>query len=189
MAVAAAVAGTECVIPNLRWCSDVLEIACWSGEVVHLAFALDCCDREVPAHVATSPPTTGGDIRRLIRKTMFARFGTAKPEAQIEWLSDNEGIYTGLETVIEAERHHLAPITTPVASPESNGMAEAFVNTFKRDYVAGGDLSSAARVIDQIPGWIDDYNTFAPHSSLGMKTPVEFRREQQTVADTGCLTK
>jgi len=179
----------ECVISNQRWCSDVLEIACWNREVVHLAFALDCCDREVLAYVRTAHPTAGAEIRRLIRKAVFARFGTAKPETPVEWLSDNEGIYTALETVIEAERHHLAPITTPVASPESNGMAEAFVNTFKRDYVAGGDLSSAARVIDQIPNWIEDYNTFAPHSSLGLKSPVEFRREQQTVADTGCLTK
>jgi len=179
----------ECVIPNQRWCSDVLEIACGNGEVVHMAFALDCCDREVPAFVATPYPTAGVEIRRLIRKSVFARFANAKPEIPVEWLSDNEGIYTALETVIEAERHHLKPITTPVASPESNGMAEAFVNTFKRDYVAGGDLSSAARVIEQIPGWVKDYNTFAPHSSLGMRTPAEFRREQQTLADTGCLTK
>jgi len=72
-------------------------------------------------------------------------------------------------------------------------MSEAFVNTFKRDYVAGGDLSTATRVIEQIPGWIHDYNTFAPHSSLGMRAPAEFRRELDreldTVADTGCLTK
>jgi putative transposase len=67
--------------------------------------------------------------------------------------------------------------------------AESFVNTFKRDYVAGGDLSSAARVIDQIAGWMEDYTTFAPHSSLGTKTPAEFRRDQQAVADSGCLTK
>lgn len=156
---------------------------------MHTAFALDCCDREVPAFVATPYPTAGVEIRRLIRKSVFARFATAKPEPEIEWLTDNEGIYTALDTVIEAERHHLKPITTPVASPESNGMAEAFVDTFKRDYVAGGDLSSAARVIAQIPGWIADYNTFAPHSALGMKTPAQFRREQQTLADTGCLTK
>jgi putative transposase len=170
----------ECVISNQRWCSDVLEIACWNGEVVHLAFALDCCDREVPAHVATAHPTRGAEIRRLIRKTAFARFGTATPKVPIEWLTDNEGIYTALETVIEAERHHLAPITTPVASPESNGMAEAFVNTLKRDYVAGGDLASAARVMEQIPGWIEDYNTFAPHSALGMQSPAEYRRKHRS---------
>src|SRR5207249_11042328 len=141
------------------------------------------------AFVATPYPTTGAEIRRLIRKAVFARFATTKPEIPIEWLSDNEGIYTALDTVIEAERQGLAPITTPVASPESNGMAEAFVNTLKRDYLAGGDLSSAARVIEQIPGWIQDYNTFAPHSSLGPRSPAEFRREQQTVEDTVCLTK
>jgi transposase InsO family protein len=179
----------ECQAPNQRWSSDVLEIACWNGEVVHMAFALDCCDRELLADASTPYPTTGVEIRRLIRKAVFKRFGPGKPPTPIQWLSDNEGIYTALDTVVEAERHHLAPITTPVASPESNGMSEAFVNTFKRDYVAGGDLSTAANVLKQIPGWIQDYNTFAPHSSLGMRTPAEFRRELGTHAYTGCLTK
>jgi len=178
-----------CAVSNQRWSSDVLEIACWNREVVHMAFALDCCDREVLAAVSTPFSTSGVEIRRLIRKAVFARFGTDQPPTPIEWLSDNEGIYTALDTVIEAERHHLTPITTPVASPESNGMSEAFVNTFKRDYVAGGDLSSVAQVIEQIPGWIHDYNTFALHSSLGMRAPAEFRREMDTLVDTGCLTK
>jgi putative transposase len=34
-------------VSNERWCSDVLEIACWNGELVQLGFALDCHDREV----------------------------------------------------------------------------------------------------------------------------------------------
>lgn len=32
---------------NLRWCSDAFEIPCWNGEVVRVAFSLDCCDREL----------------------------------------------------------------------------------------------------------------------------------------------
>jgi putative transposase len=32
---------------NLRWCSDSFEISCWNGQVVGVAFALDCCDREI----------------------------------------------------------------------------------------------------------------------------------------------
>ena len=35
--------------PNLRWTSDGFEIACWSGEIVRVAFALDTCDREAMA--------------------------------------------------------------------------------------------------------------------------------------------
>jgi transposase InsO family protein len=32
---------------NRRWCSDGFEIGCDNGERVRVAFALDCCDREV----------------------------------------------------------------------------------------------------------------------------------------------
>lgn len=32
---------------NERWCSDSLEIRCWNGDRVQIAFALDCHDREV----------------------------------------------------------------------------------------------------------------------------------------------
>ena len=44
---------------------------------------------------------------------------------------DNGSIYTALETICTAERLNLLPITTPAASPQSNGMSEAFVNTLK----------------------------------------------------------
>ena len=163
---------------NERWCSDVLEIACWNGEVVRLTFALDCCDREVPACVAQARPLTGDDIRRLMRKAVFARFGNGPAARPIQWLTDNEGIYTALETVIEAERLNLVPITTPAASPESNGMAEAFVATLRRDYLDGADLATGARTLEQIPGWILDYNTVAPHSALGYRAPSAYRREE-----------
>lgn len=68
-------------------------------------------------------------------------------ESPIQWLSDNGSIYTALDTVITAERLNLALITTPVMSPQSNGMSEAFVNTIKRDYVAGADRSTARAVL------------------------------------------
>jgi transposase InsO family protein len=34
---------------NQHWCSDVFLIPCWSGEVLSVAFAIDCHDRNVPA--------------------------------------------------------------------------------------------------------------------------------------------
>lgn len=174
---------------NQRWCSDKMTIVCWNGELVELIFAKDCHDREAIAAIAESRPIAGADIRRLMRRAVFARFGSQGPDEPVQWLSDNEGIYTSLETVIEAERLGLVPVTTPVASPESNGMAESFVNTLRRDYLDGADLSNAARVIEQVPGWIEDYNVNAPHSALGYRSPVEYRREMDTPQPEMCLTK
>jgi putative transposase len=92
-------------------------------------------------------------------------------------LSDNGSIYTGFRTVTEAEDLGLEPITTRARSSESNGMAEAFVNTLRRDYIVGADLSTAAAVLAQLDAWVADYNHEAPHSALGYLTPVEYRQK------------
>jgi len=161
---------------NERWCSDVLEIACWNGELVQLGFALDCHDREALATVAAARDLLGSDIQQLMQRAVTARFGEReRPDAPIQWLSDNGSIYTALDTLITAERLHLVPITTPAASPESNGMSEAFVNTLRRDYLAGADLSTADGILEQIPIWIADYNAVAPHSALGYQSPQQYR--------------
>jgi hypothetical protein len=46
---------------------------------------------------------------------------------------------------------------TPVRSPESNGIAEAFVKTFGRDYARLSILPDAATVITLLPDWFEDY--------------------------------
>ncbi len=163
--------------PNQRWCSDVFLIPCWSGEVISVAFALDCHDREVPAWVASPRPLTGADIRTLLDRTLWARFGEATVTAPhaVQWLSDNGPQYTATATVLYAHELGLEPITTPAYSPQSNGLAEAFVGTFKRDYMNGADLRDAETVLAQLGDWIEDYNRRAPHSALGMRSPAEYR--------------
>lgn len=65
--------------------------------------------------------------------------------------------------------------TTPVRSSESNGMAESFVKTFKRDYVYVNDLLDAVSVMEKMAEWIEDYNNMHPHKGLNMKSPCEYR--------------
>ncbi len=89
-------------------------------------------------------------------------------------------IYTALDRICTAERLNLEPITTPVASPESNGMSEAFVNTMRRDYISGANCSSADAVLAAVPEWIADDNAIAPHSALGYRSPQQYRAEQLT---------
>jgi len=81
----------------------------------------------------------------------------------IQWLSDNGSCYTAKETVKFGKNVGLDIRTTPPYSPESNGMSEAFVKTFKRDYVWVGKIRTAQEVVKQLPKWFEDYNEKAPH--------------------------
>jgi putative transposase len=166
---------------NQRWCGDGLNIRCWNGDLVRVAFTLDCHDREVVGHVAVPRALNGSDAQLLLDRSIWGRFGevTLKTPIEIEWLTDNDGIFTSLESTVYAEDLGFKPITTPAYSPESNGMAEAFVNTLKRDYVQGADLSDADTVIRQLPGWLEDYNEIAPHSALEYLSPREWRARRK----------
>lgn len=57
-------------------------------------------------------------------------------------------------------------------------MAESFVNTFKRDYVARMDRRDAQTVQAQLQAAFEHFNEVHPHSSLKMRSHSEFRRQQ-----------
>jgi putative transposase len=163
--------------PDTRWCSDGFEIGCDNGERVRVAFTLDCCDREAISFVATTGGIDGGDIRDLMIESVERRFGRVdRLPAPIEWLSDNGSPYTAGETRRLAREVGLLPRTTPIESPQSNGMAEAFVKTFKRDYARVRPRPDAAAVLRQLGSWFAHYNTVHPHKALGYRSPREFRR-------------
>jgi putative transposase len=159
---------------NCRWCSDTLEFACWNGEVVRVAFALDCHDREVISWVATTAGISGEMIRDMMIRCVEQRFGTLRAPHPVQWLSDNGSIFAAHRTIEIALTLNLAPCFTPVESPESNGMAEAFVKTFKRDYVRVGLIPNAAAALSLVDYWMEDYNTVHPHSRLGYRSPREY---------------
>lgn len=168
--------------PNLRWTSDGFEIACWDGAVVRVAFALDTCDREAMAWCASTGGISGEMIRDLMLESIEQRFGSARVPHPIQWLSDNGSCYRAHETIEFADRLGLVSCFTPVRSPQSNGMAEAFVKTFKRDYVYVHDRPDAQTVLSQLSAWFEDYNDSHPHKALQMKSPREFIRSFQPAA-------
>lgn len=164
---------------NIRWCSDAFTIQCINGDKVHVAFSMDTCDREVMRYVASTVGINSQMIRDLMLETMEYRLGQTKTETPIQWLTDNGGCYTARDTIALGRKLGLDIRTTPAYSPESNGMAEAFVKTIKRDYVWFGDLKDAEAVMKQLPGWIEDYNENAPHKALKMLPPRGFIKLQK----------
>jgi transposase InsO family protein len=164
---------------NLRWCSDGLEFTCWNGDILRLAFIIDAFDREIIAWTAVSGAgISGSDVRDMMLEAVEKRFADTRAPYPIEHLSDNGSPYTAKDTRDFATALNVMPCFTPVRSPESNGMAEAFVKTFKRDYVRVHPLPDASAALRQIAGWIADYNEIHPHSALKMRSPREFIRAQ-----------
>jgi len=165
---------------NLRWSADGFEIACSNAETVRVAFALDCCDREAIGFVASTGGISGSMIRDLMLECVEKRFGVSQTPHRIEWLTDNGSCFAAKETVEFASWLGLVSRFTPVRSPQSNGMAEAFVKTFKRDYVYVHDRPDARTVLAQLAAWFEDYNEEHPHKGLRMKSPREFIRSLKT---------
>ena len=75
-------------------------------------------------------------MREVLIEAVEERFGAVEAvpaEHRLEFLTDNGGAYIAADTRAMARSLGLSPINTPVCSPQSIGMAESFVNTFKRD--------------------------------------------------------
>lgn len=168
---------------NLRWCSDGFEFACWNGEIVRGAFIIDAHDREIIAwRAVVNAGISGADVRDMMLEAVEKRFGRYRAPHPVEVLSDNGSPYTARDTRIFAGQLGLKSCFTPVKSPQSNGISEAFVNTLKRDYVRVTPLPDAQAALDLVDGWIEDYNNNHPHSGLKMRSPREFIAAQTETA-------
>ncbi len=168
---------------NLRWCSDGFEFACWNGDIIRGAFIIDSHDREIIAWCTlVNAGISGSDVRDMMLAAVEARFGHHRAPHQIEMLTDNGSPYIAKDTCIFARQLGLKPCFTPVKSPQSNGVSEAFVNTLKRDYVNITPLPDATTVLRLIAGWFEDYNDNHPHSGLKMRSPREFIAAQTATA-------
>jgi hypothetical protein len=107
-------------------------------------------------------------LRVLLRDLMVAsverRFGGTRTTRVVEWLSDNGSAHRAKDTLDMATALGLRLAFTPPRSPESNGIAEAFVKTLKRDYAKVTLLPDAPTILRLAASWIEDRNTSHPHS-------------------------
>ncbi|EOK4296369.1 IS3 family transposase, partial [Escherichia coli] len=121
---------------NQRWCSDGFEFRCDNGEKLRVTFALDCCDREALHWAVTTGGFNSETVQDVMPGAVERRFGNELPASPVEWLTDNGSCYRANETRQFARMLGLEPKNTAVRSPESNGIAESFVKTIKRDYIS-----------------------------------------------------
>jgi transposase InsO family protein len=92
-------------------------------------------------------------------------------------VADNGPYYTARETSEFARSPCLWVCTKPTYSPQSNGVAEAFVKTFKRGYVFMNQLLFAAAVTAQFRVWFAHYNAIRTRgSACARRASIEGQR-------------
>lgn len=92
--------------------------------------------------------------------------------AHRQWLLQHSGRHEDLCHAIG-----LKPVTTPVTSPQSNGMVKSFVKILKWVCAKLAERPDSLTVMAQLTKWFDDYNSDHPHSVLGY-VPANLFREK-----------
>ncbi|EFE8305402.1 IS3 family transposase [Escherichia coli] len=174
---------------NQRWCSDGFEFRCDNGEKLRVTFALDCCDREALHWAVTTGGFNSETVQDVMPGAVERRFGNELPASPVEWLTDNGSCYRANETRQFARMLGLEPKSTAVRSPESNGIAESFVKTIKRDYISVMPKPDGLTAAKNLAEAFEHYNEWHPHSALGYRSPREYLRQQVSngLSDNRCL--
>lgn len=83
----------------------------------------------------------------------------------------------------------LEPKNTAVRSLESNGIAESFVKTMKRDYISVMPKPDGLTAVKILAEAFEHYNEWHPHSALGYRSPREYlrRRTSNGLSDKKCM--
>ncbi|HGC5571970.1 TPA: IS3 family transposase [Escherichia coli] len=174
---------------NQRWCSDGFEFRCDNGEKLRVTFALDCCDREALHWAVTTGGFDSETVQDVMPGAVERRFGNELPASPVEWLTDNGSCYRANETRQFARMLGLEPKNTAVRSPESNGIAESFVKTIKRDYISVMPKPDGLMAAKNLAEAFEHYNEWHPHSALGYRSPREYLRQRASngLSDNRCL--
>lgn len=172
-----------------RWCSDGFEFSCDNGEKLRVTFALDCCDREALYWAASNGGYDSETVQDVMLGAVERRFGNSLPTSPVEWLTDNGSAYRSYQTRQFARMVGLEPKHTAVRSPESNGMAESFVKTMKRDYISIMPKPDGLTAVKNLAEAFEHYNEWHPHSALGYRSPREYlrRRTSNGLSDKKCM--
>ncbi|MDA5297582.1 IS1 family transposase, partial [Escherichia coli] len=133
-----------------------------------LFYAYDRLRKTVVAHVfGERTMATLGRLMSLL-----------SPFDVVIWMTDDGSCYRANETRQFARMLGLEPKSTAVRSPESNGIAESFVKTIKRDYISVMPKPDGLTAAKNLAEAFEHYNEWHPHSALGYRSPREYLRQQ-----------
>lgn len=156
--------------PNRVWASDITYIRTGEGWV-YLAVVLDLHSRRVVGWELGARLTAV-----LITSAMHRALETRCVDPGLILHSDRGGQYTGDEMQTIIESHGLRQSLGLTCY--DNAVAESFMHTIKCEHIRFQRFETRAEVRSSLFDYIEVfYNRQRKHSTLGMKSPVQFEEQ------------
>jgi putative transposase len=156
--------------PGHVWTYDFLQDATLGGRKLRLLTVLDEFTRECLAiAVATTMPAT-----RVLEVLEPAFLACGAPRYL---RSDNGPEFIALEVRFWLQRQQTATLYIEPGCPWQNGYGESFNGTVRDECLNLHAFASVAEAQVQLDAFRRHYNEERPHSRLGYRTPVEFKRD------------
>ncbi len=129
---------------------DIFGVITWDGTHTWVEFVLGCGGHHIINCFSRTIRITRLNIRGMLLGAVEEPFGKTQCPHTIQLLSDKGPQFRSRETVHFASSTGFRVRTTPAYRPESSGMAEALVKSFKRDYVYINRIESAWKITPQV---------------------------------------
>jgi len=134
---------------------------------LYVLFFIEVASRRVHCTGCTAHPNTEW-VTQQARQVAWTFAERADPVRFL--IRDHDRKFTGgFDAVFEAE--HIRIVRTPIQVPEANGIAERFVRTARSECLDWLLILSARHLEQALTVFIDHYNGWRPHRSLGLAPP------------------
>ncbi len=164
---------------NERWAMDMTHIPCGRDGWAHFVGVIDCHDRELIGH-EFALRGRAKEAERALEGACIKRFGTLRPQQKAPVIrSDNGLIFQSKRFRATCRDYRLEQEFITPYTPEQNGMIERYFRSMKEECVWQHNFQSFAEARRAIESWVHWYNHERPHQSLGYRSPVNCRTQQE----------
>jgi len=156
--------------PDEQWAMDFMHDTLADRTSIRILTAIDLHTRECVA-LAAARSFSGSDVARIIEQAGEKRSGLPR-----RIRVDNGTEFTSKALDHWAYWKQVQLDFSRPGKPVDNAFIEAFNGSLRRECLSQHWFLSVEEAQRTLDLWKEDYNNNRPHSSLGQKSPVEYRR-------------
>jgi putative transposase len=165
---------------NAVWCYDFVHDACANGQKIKCLTVIDEFTRECLAIEVTSSMRSKKVIETLER--LISLHGAPR-----YLRSDNGPEFVSCALLKWVKDENLGLMLIDLGKPWQNGKNESFNGKFRDECLSMEWFRNRMEAKVVIGDWRNHYNSVRPHSSLGYKTPLEFKTNLNNNLTTGAV--